>query len=144
MSHKWEKNKSKLCFVKSSFRQKVWSRFPITQCLIVSPFQWRSPCLLLNDRGVTIQNFFHDTYCDILDKWRYVSWYVLWHFVYLWFFWREIQNVSISLTWNSTAAVQGQHRLCVSPFFFLKDLPHTSVKIKSNIWEKKNTQYLCS
>ena len=30
-------------------------------------------------RSVIIQNFYHDTYHDILDKWRYV----LWHFVYL-------------------------------------------------------------
>jgi membrane protein CcdC involved in cytochrome C biogenesis len=30
-----------------------------------------------------IQNFYHDTYHDILDKWQCVSRYVLWHFVYL-------------------------------------------------------------
>jgi hypothetical protein len=38
---------------------------------------------MVYDRSVTIQNFYHDTYRDILDKWRYVSRYVLWHFVYL-------------------------------------------------------------
>jgi hypothetical protein len=35
--------------------------------------------VLLENRSVTIQNFYHNTYHDILDKWRYI----LWHFVYL-------------------------------------------------------------
>jgi hypothetical protein len=35
--------------------------------------------LYIPTKRVTIQNFYHDTYRDILDKWRYV----LWHFVYL-------------------------------------------------------------
>ena len=29
MSQKWEKNKLKVCFVESSFGQKVWSTFPV-------------------------------------------------------------------------------------------------------------------
>jgi hypothetical protein len=33
------KNKSKVCFVESSFGQKVWSTFPIAQYLIASPYQ---------------------------------------------------------------------------------------------------------
>jgi len=48
-----------------------------------NPCSQRKPLTSFINRGVTIQNFFHDTYCDILDKWRYVSRYVLWHFVYL-------------------------------------------------------------
>jgi hypothetical protein len=39
MSQKWEKNKSKVRFVESSFGQKVWSTFPIAQYRIASPFQ---------------------------------------------------------------------------------------------------------
>jgi hypothetical protein len=39
--------------------------------------------MYLKSRSLTIQNFYHDTYRDILDKGRYVSRYVLWHFVYL-------------------------------------------------------------
>jgi hypothetical protein len=35
--------------------------------------------VLLENRSVTIQNFYHNTYHDILDKWRCI----LWHFVYL-------------------------------------------------------------
>jgi len=45
MSQKWEKNKSKVRFVESSFGQKVRSTFPIAQWWIVSPFQWRHCCL---------------------------------------------------------------------------------------------------
>ena len=33
------KNKSKACFVESSFGQKVWSTFPVAQYRIASPFQ---------------------------------------------------------------------------------------------------------
>ena len=33
------KNKSKVCFVESSFRQKVWSTFPVAQYRIASPFK---------------------------------------------------------------------------------------------------------
>jgi hypothetical protein len=33
------KNKSKVCFVESSFGQKVWSTFPIAQYRIASPYQ---------------------------------------------------------------------------------------------------------
>ena len=35
--------------------------------------------LYIPTKRVTIHDFYHDTYRDILDKWRYV----LWHFVYL-------------------------------------------------------------
>ena len=33
------KNKSKVCFVQSSFGQKVWATFPIAQYRIASPYQ---------------------------------------------------------------------------------------------------------
>jgi hypothetical protein len=33
------KNKSKVHFVESSFRQKVWSTFPVAQYRIASPYQ---------------------------------------------------------------------------------------------------------
>jgi hypothetical protein len=33
------KNKSKVCFVESNFRQKVWSTFPVAQYRIASPYQ---------------------------------------------------------------------------------------------------------
>jgi hypothetical protein len=33
------KNKSKVRFVESSFRQKVWSTFPVPQYRIASPYQ---------------------------------------------------------------------------------------------------------
>jgi hypothetical protein len=33
------KNKSKVCFVESSFGQKVWSTFPVAQYRIASPYQ---------------------------------------------------------------------------------------------------------
>ena len=67
--------------------------------------------LYIPTKRVTIQNFYHDTYRDILDKWRYA----LWYFVYL----------------------------CVRRHFFsLKDLPHTSVKIKTNIWKKNHNIYV--
>ena len=39
--------------------------------------------MYLKSRSLTIQNFYHDTYRSILDKWQYVSRYILWHFVYL-------------------------------------------------------------
>jgi hypothetical protein len=42
-----KKNRSKVRFVESGFGQKVRSTFPITQCRISSPFQWRYCCLLL-------------------------------------------------------------------------------------------------
>jgi hypothetical protein len=32
-------NKSKVCFLESSFGQKVWSTFPVAQYRIASPFQ---------------------------------------------------------------------------------------------------------
>ena len=49
MSQKWEKIKSKLRYVESSFGQKVWSTFPIAQCRVASPLKWRQSCLLLNE-----------------------------------------------------------------------------------------------
>jgi hypothetical protein len=39
MSQKWEKNKSKVRFVESSFGQKVWSTFPVAQYRIASHYQ---------------------------------------------------------------------------------------------------------
>ena len=39
LCHRNEKKKSKVCFVESSFGQKVWSTFPIAQYRIASPFQ---------------------------------------------------------------------------------------------------------
>ena len=33
------KNKSKVCFVESSFAQKVWSTLPVAQYRIASPYQ---------------------------------------------------------------------------------------------------------
>ena len=54
MSQKWEKKKSKVCFVESSFGQKVWSTFPIAQSRIASPFQWHHCCLLLTEIKVWI------------------------------------------------------------------------------------------
>jgi hypothetical protein len=37
----------------------------------------------------------------------------------------------------------GDIPLCASPFFSLNDLPHASVKIKTNIWrEKKPTIFM--
>jgi hypothetical protein len=41
----------------NSFGQKVWSTFPIAQCRIASPLQWRQCCLLLNE----IKIFFNFT-----------------------------------------------------------------------------------
>jgi len=37
----------KICFVESSFGQKVRSTFPIAQCRVATPFQWCHCCLLL-------------------------------------------------------------------------------------------------
>ena len=39
LCHRNEKKKSKVCFVESSFGQKVRSTFPIAQYRIASPFQ---------------------------------------------------------------------------------------------------------
>jgi hypothetical protein len=39
------KYKSKVCFVESSFGQKVWSIFARTQCLVASPFLWQLKCM---------------------------------------------------------------------------------------------------
>jgi hypothetical protein len=54
MSQKWEKIKSKLRFVESSFGQKVWSTFHIAQYRIVSPFQSVAPLLFVYIKQIQI------------------------------------------------------------------------------------------
>jgi len=54
----------KICFVESSFGQKVRSTFPIAQCRVATPFQWCHCCLLLNEIKVFF-NLFWILYINI-------------------------------------------------------------------------------
>ena len=53
LCHRNEKKKSKLCFVESSFRQKVWSVFPIAQCR-VAPLLLNEIKILFNPLWFTL------------------------------------------------------------------------------------------
>jgi hypothetical protein len=51
------KNKLKVCFVESSFRQKVWSTFPVAQYRIASPFQNGAKMFFVYEKQIQIVLF---------------------------------------------------------------------------------------
>ena len=52
-----KKNKSKVCFVESSFGQKVWSTFPIAQYRIAPPLQNGTKMLFVYEKQIQIVLF---------------------------------------------------------------------------------------
>ena len=51
------KNQLKVCFVESSFGQKVWSTFPVAQYRIASPFQNGAKMLFVYEKQIQIVLF---------------------------------------------------------------------------------------
>ena len=67
MSQKWEKNKSKVCLVKSSLI------IPVTQCLIASPFRSMEQLLLvIEQKFLKIEMDYYSKYLmDMIDIYKH-------------------------------------------------------------------------